>query len=73
MNCRERKAFLSLQEEKDRNEAILRRRIAKERADRKAKQIDTLFTGFAIMMCGIGAAAFIYALMSFAHWAEFGF
>ena len=80
MNCVERKEYeeriKALEDEldtKERTIAVLRRRLIKERKNRKAKRIDTIFTGFAIMMCGVGAIGFIYAITSFAHWAQFGY
>ena len=73
MTCLERQKMLDLQEQCERTEDVLKSRIERERKDRKAKQLDTLLIGIAVMMCGFGGAAFIYALASFAHWAEFGY
>lgn len=46
-------------------------RLAKERAEHK--KADKLLDAVCVMLIELGAAAFIYAVMSFAHWAEFGF
>lgn len=72
MTCIERKKFQDLQEDRDRTERVLRARIERERQDRRTKQLDTFFIGVAGLMCGTGAAAFIYALSQFARWAQFG-
>ena len=72
MTCLEREKMLDLQEQCERTENVLKNHIERVRKDRKAKQLDTLLIGIAVMMCGFGGAAFIYALASFGHWMMYG-
>ena len=72
MTCLEREKMLDLQEQCERTENVLKNHIERVRRDRKTKQLDTLLVGIAVMMCGFGGAAFIYALASFGHWMMYG-
>ena len=72
MTCLEREKMLDLQEQCERTESVLKNHIERVRKDRKTKQLDTLLIGIAVMMCGFGGAAFIYALASFGHWMMYG-
>ena len=72
MTCLERQKFIELEEQCVRTESVLRDRIEKERNDRKVKQLDTLLIGIAVMLCGLGGAALIYAMAMFGHWLNYG-
>ena len=72
MTCLEREKMLDLQEQCERTENVLKNHTERVRKDRKTNQLDTLLIGIAVMMCGFGGAAFIYALASFGHWMMYG-